>query len=144
MEAKLGSREEHFDHVDTHPSAELPVHEQNLIDARNHLVEASQAARLWAEEHPEHPVSYLVTRSDVGEQTKVQALRRIESVSLPFQVNELLDAARHFNECQAAAQAAFEAEQPPSEHELPVDGDREIFEGLRVAYLNLLRGYFFF
>ena len=120
---------------------DLPVHERNLTDARNHLVQTSQAARVWAEENPEHPVSYLVTRSDVGEQTKIQALRRIESVSLPFQVNDLLDAARNFAECQAAAQAAFEAEPATSEHELPQQGDRDVFEGLRSAYLNLLRGY---
>lgn len=141
MEVKLGEPEGAVDGFDPDPGAELPAYERNLIDARNHLVQASQTARIWAEENPAHPVSYLVTRGDVSEQTKIQALRRIESVSLPFQVNELLDAARHFNECQAVSQAAFEAEQPDPEAEVPGHGDRDIFEGLRAAYLNLLRGY---
>jgi hypothetical protein len=86
-------------------------------------------------------VSYLVTRGDVSEQTRIQALRRIESVALPFQISELLNAARHLNECQDTAQAAFDAELPSTELELPSESDREVFEGLRAAYLNLLRGY---
>ncbi|MCB0863536.1 MAG: hypothetical protein KDB66_10065, partial [Solirubrobacterales bacterium] len=106
MEVNLGVPEGEVDEFDTDLPVDLPAHERNLVDARNHLVRTSQAARVWAEDNPAHPVSYLVTRSDVSEQTKIQALRRIESVSLPFQVNELLDAARHFNECQAISQAA--------------------------------------
>jgi len=141
MEVKLGVPEGEVDGFDNRSAASLPAHEQNLIDARNHLVLTSQAAHTWAEDNPAHPASYLVTRSDVSEQTKVQALRRIESVSLPFQVNEWLDAARHFNECQAVSQVAFDAEQNGSEEALPDHGDRDIFEGLRAAYLNLLRGY---
>lgn len=141
MEMKMGSLEEEGDEFDSLPPAELPAHEQNLIDARNHLVQASQAARIWAEENPAHPVSYLVTRADVGEQTKIQALRRIESVSLPSQVNDLLDAARHFNECQAVSQSVFEAEQDADGETPLTHGDRDIFEGMRAAYLNLLRGY---
>ena len=140
MEVNLGVPEGEVDEFDTDLPVDLPAHERNLVDARNHLVRTSQAARVWAEDNPAHPVSYLVTRSDVSEQTKIQALRRIESVSLPFQVNELLDAARHFNECQAISQAAFDAEQP-REEDHPDHGDRDIFEGLRAAYLNLLRGY---
>lgn len=120
---------------------EIPVHTSNLIEARDHLVETGQSARNWAVENPEHPVSYLLTRTDIGEETKIQSLRRIESVALPDEVNELLDAARNFNECKAAAQAEFEAEQHASESGLVAVGNRDIFEGLRSAYLNLLRGY---
>ena len=127
--------------IETAADAEIPVHTSNLIEARNHLIETGQAARTWAVENRDHPVSYLLTRTDVGEETKIQALRRIESVALPEEVNELLDAARHFNDCKLAAQAEFEAEQHSSESELPPDGNRDIFEGTRSAYLNLLRGY---
>lgn len=120
--------------------ADIPTHTSNLIEAREHLVETGHVARTWAVENPAHPVSYLLTRTDVGEETKIQALRRIETVELPEQVNDLLDAARHFNECQSAAQAEFEYEQQASEAELSTDGNRDVFEGLRSAYLTLLRG----
>lgn len=141
MEIQSGPPGPDAEIIETEPDAEISPHTRNLIDARNHLIETGHAARTWAVENPDHPVSHLLTRTDVGEQTKIQALKRIETVSLPDVVNELLDAARNFNDRQAEAQAEFDTESQEAETEFSPDGNRDIFEGLRSAYLNLLRGY---
>ena len=141
METQSGPLDSDAVIIEAPPGPDLPAHAKNLIDARNHLVISSQKAREWATENPGHPVSHLLTRSDVGEQTKIQALRRIETVALPAPVGELLEAARHFNDCQAESQRAFDAEPATGEEDLPGSAEGDLIEGVHAAYLNMLRGY---
>jgi hypothetical protein len=141
MEIETGPPGPDAEIIEPSPEADLPPHARNLIDARNHLVLMSQRTRQWAIDNSDHPAAYLVTRNDVGEQTKIQALRRIESVSLPMEVRDLLDAASYFNECQAESQAAFDSEPRTDEDDLPLAADVDVIEGARAAYMNLLRGY---
>lgn len=118
----------------------LPVHERNLIAARNNLARSVEGAERWAVEHPRHPISLLMLRDDVSDQDRIQALLRIESISLPAPLRRLLDASRYFQTCEAESRNARES----GEYRFTATGDgpdESVPLGLHLAYSNLLSEY---